>query len=199
MEIKDPRYKPDDYVVNGQGDKGFVVRVRDYNFDDNEYTYIVKLDEEFIGEEPFIIEFEYNLYPCKKPPKTVWDFKEGDTYYSIYGNGNVSSEKKWFDDDYENNYREIGNVFLTREEAEFEVERRRIETKMLRLGGRRKFNRGKDNYFIMYTRIEAFGYVNYQSMHEQGVIYFDSELDAINAVKTIGEDRIKKYIFGVEE
>ena len=70
---------------------------------------------------------------------------------------------------------------------------------MLRLGGRRKFNRGKDNYFIMYTRIEAFGYVNYQSMHEQGVIYFDSELDAINAVKTIGKDRIKKYIFGVEE
>ena len=99
----------------------------------------------------------------------------------------------------DSNSREIGNAFLTREEAEFEVERRKIETEMLRLGGRRKFNRGKDNYFIMYTRIEGLDYVNYHSMHEQGVIYFDSELDAINAVKTIGKDRIKKYIFGVEE
>lgn len=95
----------------------------------------------------------------------------------------------------DNDFRKIGNIFLTKEEAEFEIERRKIETEMIRLGGRRKFNRGKDNYFIMYTRIEGLDYVNYQSMHEQGVIYFDSELDAINAVKTIGKDRIKKYIF----
>lgn len=196
MEIREPRYKVGD-KMNFTNHPGIfeVVEMINFNFCINDYFYKVKHMD--FGE--IFITNEAKLEPYVEKPKTVWDLKEGDTYYSIYGNGNVSSEKKWFDDDYENNYREIGNVFLTREEAEFEVERRRIETKMLRLGGRRKFNRGKDNYFIMYTRIEAFGYVNYQSMHEQGVIYFDSELDAINAVKTIGEDRIKKYIFGVEE
>ncbi|MGN8807776.1 hypothetical protein ACTNED_00690 [Absicoccus porci] len=197
MEIKDPMYKPDDYVVNRQGDKGQVVRVRDYNFDDNEYTYIVKLDEEFIGEEPFIIEFEYNLEPCQEPPKTVWDLEEGDTYYSIYGNGNVSSEEKWFDNDYENNYREIGNVFITREEAEFEAERRKIETEMLRLGGRRNFKFDGDNYGIFYC--EGINVVLFHLAMYQGIIYFDTRKEAEDAIEHIGKDRIKKYIFGVNE
>ena len=196
MEIRDPMYKPNDYVVNGQGIKGFVVRVENYNFDDNEYTYIVKTDETFIDEPAFISEDEYNLDPCQEPPKSVWDLKEWDKYYVISGYGEVLETTWKYNID--SNSRKIGNAFLTKEEAEFEVERRKVETEMLRLGGRRKFNRGKDNYFIMYTRIEGLDYVNYHSMHEQGVIYFDSELDAINAVKTIGKDRIEKYIFGVE-
>ena len=196
MEIREPRYKVGDKVYCKQyKSSATITGVAYYSFNKDKYFYNVEWEHDGYLDEIH----EDLLEPYIENPKSVWDLKEGDTYYSIYGNGNVSSEKKWFDDEYENNYREIGNVFLTREEAEFEVERRRIETKMLRLGGRRKFNRGKDNYFIMYTRIEAFGYVNYQSMHEQGVIYFDSELDAINAVKTIGKDRIKKYIFGVEE
>ena len=196
MEIREPRYKVGDKVYCKQYESSAIITgVSDYSFTKDKYFYNVEWEQDdYLGEI-----HEDLLEPYIEKPNSVWNLKEGDTYYSIYGNGNVSSEKKWFDDEYENNCREIGNVFLTKEEAEFEVERRRIETKMLRLGGRRKFNRGKDNYFIMYTRIEAFGYVNYQSMHEQGVIYFDSELDAINAVKTIGKDRIKKYIFGVEE
>lgn len=192
MQIKDPKFKEGQKVRDIEdGDIYTVVEINRYSFSGNEYWYELEADrKEYTYTRP-----ESKLETYIDKPKTVWDLKEGDTYYSIYGNGNVSSEKKWFDDDYENNYREIGNVFLTREEAEFEVERRRIETEMLRLGGRRKFNRGKDNYFIMYTRIEGLDYVNYHSMHEQGVIYFDSELDAINAVKTIGKDKIKKYIF----
>ena len=192
MKIKDPKFKEGQKVRDIEyGDIYTVVEIDRYSFSGNEYWYELEADrKEYTYTRP-----ESKLDPYIEKPKTVWDLKEGDTYYSIYGNGNVSSEKKWFDDDYENNYREIGNVFLTKEEAENEVERRKIETEMLRLGGRRKFNRGKDNYFIMYTRIEGLDYVNYHSMHEQGVIYFDSELDAINAVETIGKDKIKKYIF----
>lgn len=195
IELREPKYNVGD-KMNFTNHPGIfeVVEMINFNFCINDYFYKVKHMD--FGE--IFITNEANLEPYIEKPNSVWDLKEGDTYYSIYGNGNVSSEKKWFDDDYENNYRGIGNTFLTREEAEFEVERRKIETEMLRLGGRRKFNRGKDNYFIMYTRIEGLDYVNYHSMHEQGVIYFDSELDAINAVKTIGKDKIKKYIFGVE-
>lgn len=189
IEIREPKFKAGERVIDKNGDVSTVINVNHYYFDKDEYWYNIEKDET-IRLKP-----ESKLEPYIEKPNSVWDLKEGDTYYSIYGDGNVSSEKKWFDDDYENNYRKIGNVFLTKEEAEFECERRKIETEMIRLGGRRKFNRGKDNYFIMYTRIEGLDYVNYQSMHEQGVIYFDSELDAINAVKTIGKDKIKKYIF----
>lgn len=192
MEIREPKFKAGDKVYCKQYKSSAIITgVSDYSFNKDKYFYNVEWEQDDYLDEIH----EDLLEPYIEKPKTVWDLKEGDTYYSIYGDGNVSSEKKWFDDDYENNYRKIGNVFLTKEEAEFECERRKIETEMIRLGGRRKFYRGKDNYFIMYTRIEGLDYVNYQSMHEQGVIYFDSELDAINAVKTIGKDKIKKYIF----
>lgn len=196
MEIREPRYKVGDKVYCKQYESSAIITgVSDYSFAKDKYFYNVEWEcDDYLDEI-----HEDLLEPYIEKPNSVWNLKEGDTYYSIYGNGNVSSEKKWFDDDYENNYRGIGNAFLTKEEAEFEVERRKIETEMLRLGGRRKFNRGKDNYFIMYTRIEGLDYVNYHSMHEQGVIYFESEEKAKKAVETIGKDRIKKYIFGVEE
>ena len=125
--------------------------------------------------------------------------KEGDTYYSIYGNGNVSSEKKWFDDEYENNYREIGNVFLTEEEAKYEIERRMIETEMLKLGGRRKAEQGKANWFLEYRPMSGGIEILWSSYEmRQGTIYFESEEKAKKVVEIIGKDIIKKYIFGVD-
>lgn len=199
MEIKDPMYKPDDYVVNRQGDKGQVVRVRDYNFDDNEYTYIVKLDEEFIGEEPFIIEFEYNLEPCQEPPKTVWDLKKGDYYFIANINGEVY-EVHWDGMDFAKSWRDLGNCFSTKEEAEFEVERRKVETEMLRLGGRRHLKLHKENYCFCFD--SQFSSISCECFSCLGIcssIYFDSEKEALKALNTIGKDKIKKYIFGVEE
>ena len=197
MEIREPRYKVGDKVYCKQYESSAIITgVSDYSFNKDKYFYNVEWEQDDYLDEIH----EDLLEPYVEKPKSVWDLKEEDTYYSIYGNGNVSSEKKWFDDDYENNYREIGNVFLTREEAEFEVERRRIETKMIRLGGRRKTEQGKANWFFEY-RPSSGGIEILWSSYEmdQGVIYFDSEEKAKEAVEIIGKDRIKKYIFGVEE
>ena len=197
MQIREPRYKFGDKVYCKQYKSGAIITgVSDYSFNNDKYFYNVEWEcDDYLDEI-----HEDLLEPYIEKPKSVWDLKEGDTYYSIYGNGNVSSEKKWFDDDYENNYREIGNVFLTREEAEFEVERRRIETKMIRLGGKRKPEQGKANWFFEY-RPSSGGIEILWSSYEtdQGVIYFDSEEKAEEAVEIIGKDRIKKYIFRVEE
>lgn len=192
MEIRKPKFKRGDKVIDEYGNIDIVLEIRSYSFINNDYLYGVENDV----EKRVMLESKLELYIEK--PKTVWDLKKDDTYYLIDVTGDVIEANwlgYWLDYDNDKRSRKIGNCFLTREEAEFEVERRRIEAEMIRLGGRRKFNRGKDNYFIMYTRIEGLDYVNYHSMHEQGVIYFDSELDAINAVKTIGKDKIKKYIF----
>lgn len=196
IEIKEPRYKVGDKVYSKQFKSSAIITgVADYSFNKGKYFYNVEWECDGYLDEIH----EDLLEPYIEKPKTVWDLKEGETYYSIYGNGNVSSEKKWFDDDYENNYREIGNTFLTREEAEFEVERRRIETKMIRLGGKRKTEQGKANWFLEYRPAYS-GIEVLWSLYEmdQGVIYFESEEKAKKAVETIGKDRIKKYIFGVE-
>lgn len=183
MEIKENKFKRGDKVIDEYGNIYIVLEISSYSFIHNDYWYGVENDI----EKRVMLESKLELY--QEPSKTVWDLKEGDKCFFVTSAGNILD---WFWDEQPT---KIGNCFLTKEEAEFELERRKIEAEMLRLGGRRKFNRGKDNYFIMYTRIEGLDYVNYQSMHEQGVIYFDSELDAINAVKTIGKDKIKKYIF----
>lgn len=193
MEIKEPKFKVGDKVIDILNNEQLIVsEIIYYRFYDDNYLYVLNFND---GER-FGYEDELHLTPYVEKPKTVWDLEKGDTFYVIDSDGDVM-KGTWVGNRFENNCRkrEIGNIFLTKEEALFEAERRKVETEMLRLGGRRKFNRGKDNYFIMYTRIEGLDYVNYQSMHEQGVIYFDSELDAINAVKTIGKDKIKKYIF----
>ena len=192
MEIREPKFKAGDKVYCKQYKSSAIITgVSDYSFNKDKYFYNVEWEHDDYLDEIH----EDLLEPYTEKHKSVWDLKEGDTYYVIdYDVMNVRSVM-FLDDTDDINYMALGNCFLTKEEAEFELERRKIEAEMLRLGGRRKFNRGKDNYFIMYTRIEGLDYVNYQSMHEQGVIYFDSELDAINAVKTIGKDKIKKYIF----
>lgn len=190
IEIREPKYKVGDKVYCKQyKSSATITGISDYSFAKDKYFHYVEWDDGNYLDEIS----EDLLEPYIEKPKSVWDLKEGDTYYVICGYGEVLETTWRYNID--SNSRKIGNAFLTKEEAEFEVERRKVETEMLRLGGRRKFNRGKDNYFIMYTRIEGLDYVNYHSMHEQGVIYFDSELDAINAVKTIGKDKIKKYIF----
>lgn len=197
--IREPKYKFGDKVYCKQYKSSAIITgISDYSFAKDKYFYNVEWEHDDYLDEIH----EDLLEPYIEKPKSVWDLKKGDTYYLIDVTGDVIEANwlgYWLDYDNDKRSRKIGNAFLTKEEAENEVERRKIEAEMLRLGGRRKFNRGKDNYFIMYTRIEGLDYVNYHSMHEQGVIYFDSELDAINAVKTIGKDRIEKYIFGVDE
>jgi hypothetical protein len=197
MQIREPKFKFGDKVYCKQYKSSAIITgVSDYSFNTDKYFYNVEWEHDDYLDEIH----EDLLEPYIEKPKSVWDLKEGDTYYSIYGNGNVSSEKKWFDDEYENNYREIGNVFLTREEAEFEVERRKIETEMIKLGGRRKFELGKANWYLEYRPmsegIEAM-WTTYEM--RQGTIYYDSEEKAKKVVEIIGKGIIKKYLFGVEE
>ena len=193
MEIREPKFKVGDRVYcNKFKFNAVVIGIYDYSFVNDKYYYRIRYDD---GDEDEMIEDMLDLYIEK--PKTVWELQKGDKCFFINSIGSMIPVK-WDGTYCAIRNLKIGNVFLTKEEAEFEVERRKIETEMLRLGGRRKFNRGKDNYFIMYTRIDGLDYVNYQSMHEQGVIYFDSEEKAEEAVEIIGKDRIKRYIFGVE-
>lgn len=134
----------------------------------------------------------------KPKPKTVWDLIKGDRYYYINTTGGVCSFS-WVADEEDLRRRERGNVFLTEKEAKFEVERQKCEAIMLKYG-RRTFKYNKDNYLIRINNNDEKVEVGFWAIYQfQGSIYFDTKELAQKAINEIGEERLKKYIFRVEE
>lgn len=140
---------------------------------------------------------------AEQKPKSIWDLKKEDIeeYYYICSNGDIV----WadFNSCYDEKAREIGNAFLTKEEAEFELERRKTEVIM------RKYSRpfkncnpvdpDDANYCIEHNiNNNALKIGSYRSVN-LGVLYFESEEIAWKVINEIGEDRLKKYWFRVTE
>ena len=85
-------------------------------------------------------------------PKTVYELKKVDKYYYIDTFGTACSDI-WDNDEIDNGRREIGNCFLTKEDAEFEVERRKIEAILLKYGKKVKSSQNEE-YFILYDFVD---------------------------------------------
>lgn len=194
MQIREPKFKLGERVIDKDGNVITVIKFNSYHFENNEYWYDVSYDGEVI------IKKESFLKPFVEKPKTVWDLEEGEECYSLTICGNVH-HGFWDGSSSSIAIRELGELFLTKEEAEFEVERRKIETEMIRLGGRREFKNGENNYHIVCdfdTHYSIVVFNNKVDGFAPMTIYFDSAKECRNAIETIGEDRLRKYIFGVE-
>lgn len=134
----------------------------------------------------------------KPKPKTVWDLKDGNGCSYINTISNIYYDT-WNGDAWDLRVRENGNLFLTKEEAEFELERRKCEAIMLKYG-RRTFKHEKSNFLINYNSLNKMIFADSYSVTPfQGSIYFDTKELAQKAIDEIGEERLKKYIFRVEE
>lgn len=137
-------------------------------------------------------------------PKSVWDLKIGDEYYFINIWGDVEIAKIRIST--YSTYKEIvelGNAFLTREEAEHEVERRKCEAVLLKYGTRNMMSLGdgnKSKYCIYLNNFlnKIIVSDNY-CVQSQGTIYFETKELAQRAIEEVGEDRLKKYVFNVKE
>lgn len=194
MEIRKPKFNVGDKVIDNNDDIYTVAKINGYSFIGNEYFYNLKNSEKTGVKE------ESSLEPYVEKQKSVWSLQDGDTYYAINTfNGKIYKDTFCDNGFYLGKKRELCDLFLTKEEAENEVERRKIEAEMLRLGGKRKTEQGKANWYLEYRPmsggIEAL-WSSYET--DQGVIYFESEEKAKKALETIGEERFKKYIFGVD-
>ena len=198
MEIRQPKFNIGDKVIDNRDDIYTVAKINGYSFLGDEYFYNLKNSEKTGVKE------ESDLEPYVENKKSVWSLQDGDTYYAI----NTFNGKIYEDSFCDNGYylgkkRELGDLFLTKEEAESEAERRKIESKMISLGGKRKINELNSN--VVYTIQMHFGlkYVYVRSFDIKqapiGVIFFNYRKQAIKALETIGEEKIKKYIFGVDE
>lgn len=154
--------------------------------------------KDFIDEkvEQFKSELIKNIEEKEKENnKTVWDLKDGDRYYVIYPR---DIECYTFDgQDFDIEARENGNMFLTREEAKFEFERKKIEAVMRKYNV--PFEYRENNWSIYYDHgIKALG-VTYWSDNNYGVYHFKTKEIAQKVIDEVGKDRLLKYWFRVEE
>ena len=122
--------------------------------------------------------------------------KYKDFYWGVNSKGKVFCNT-WEDFKFEKDMLAIGNVYQTENEAVLAVEKLKVEAEL------RKFSRSPNvsgvHWFIVCADSEEV-YTLYTTQEiSQGTIYFESKKVAQQAVQSVGADRIKKYIFGVED
>lgn len=128
------------------------------------------------------------------PPHQRPEPKEGDMYYYISADGFVLL-RSWFGAPRDDNSRAIGNVFAAEEAAEFAVERLKVLAEMREWAGR-----WNDEFTLRYNETSGVEILtHYLPEKSYGEMRFATKEDAINCIKTVGEDRIKKYYFMISE
>lgn len=136
------------------------------------------------------------LEDIKDKPKTIWGLGINDEkeYYSIASDGEII--QFMFNDVFDKDNRDMGNAFLTKEEAELERERRKIEAIMRKYS--KPFEYDEDNWYIEYSHYSKHIGIDALYEYDCGIIYFESEEIARDVINKIGEDRLKKYWFRVK-
>ena len=121
----------------------------------------------------------------------------GDEYWRIDDKGSV--DNSLYNDYYtDNNRQSIGNFFQTEQQAEFIVEKLKVEAELRKYG--RPFKEDENNYYIELCPFDKTLSINSSDYFKtQGTVYFESMEIANESIITIGTDRIKKYIFEVED
>lgn len=121
----------------------------------------------------------------------------GDTYWYLGDTGEILYEN-WDNVSFEEDRLGIGNVFKTEDEAKFAKKKLKVEAELRKFS--RPFADGEENNHIKYSpSFDELSVLTSFSYQDQGVFYFESEEKVQQAIKSVGEDRIKKYIFGVGE
>lgn len=137
-----------------------------------------------------------------KAPKTVHDLKVWDRYYCLDAIGEAS-QSIWYDEKKDKNRLSIGNVFLTKENAEFAIERLKVIAELKKYA--KEFsdeewqNQSIVKHYIIFDYEDHVINIGYVCFTKVSDIYFESEEKAQEAIEAVGEDRVKKYYLGVKE
>lgn len=139
----------------------------------------------------------------KKPkPKSVYDLKYEETYYFLHCSGSLS-ESVWRNDNVDKNRLSVGNVFLTKEDAEFARERLNVIAELKRYAKEfsdEEWSNSTISKYVIYLGSQDYGmYITSTYSVRYPFLYFQSKEKAEEAIDAVGEERIKKYYFGVKE
>lgn len=118
--------------------------------------------------------------------------KDDQIYYYVMDMGEVD-EMKWTSDRFDLGARKIGNVFVTESAAIFAAERLKVLAEMREWAG--EWNAP---YLLLCGVAYGNVYVHWTT-NANGAIKFQTEEDAKNCIKAVGEERLKKYYFMIPE
>lgn len=152
-----------------------------------------EIKKEILEIKSKLAELEDKLEQAENMQTDQWKPNKGDRYYYISAYGEAL-HATWFNSDVDNQSLLFGNVFKTEEEAEFEVERRKILHELSELA--RPFDYESENW-CFYLNSEGLidCYEGFENQYFYGDCYFDSMKEVILAIEKIGASRIKKYLF----
>lgn len=162
---------------------GNIITLNMENFSENEREQLMKLIEKAGDQEN----------------NKVWKPKNGEKYWYI---SDIKIDYYDFQNDSTDRFLySIGNCFKTKEDAIFACEKAKVIAELKRFAeennGKLDFKIAtKRKYHIEYSACTDTILVNYIYNDVKNEIYFSSEQIARDAIKSIGEDRLKKYYFG---
>lgn len=153
---------------------------------------IKRIDEKTIELDGIVYKAE------KKDDKIQHGFEKYSRYWYILG-GKVC-EGVWTDSEKDEKLLSIGNAFHTKEEAEFALEKLKVIHELKQFAEPKNtvwdFN---ECHSVIYYNCPRKGIdYNCSIINKYFDITFATEEMARKAVEAVGEDRIKKYYFGVE-
>lgn len=142
----------------------------------------------------------------EEPKSKDWKPKKGDKYYYI-NDASFIFNYDCREDISDEAHLNIGNCFKTEKEAKHMVEKLKVIHELQKFAYENNEkeidwnNKTQYKYYLVYATEDEELYVDYAVYCKRELlnIYFTSSDIARKAIKTIGENRIKKYYFDVEE
>lgn len=166
---------------------------------EEEYDLIIALVNKY---------YENVKHKEKRKPKTkVLKPKLRDQYWYIANDRAIRAIRDtWLNTIVDNGRWALGNVFKTKEDAKFAIEKQKVKIELQRYADehnnpkKEEWDGINNHYLICYDLLlMKICIVDYASYMDGSVTYFTSSDIARDAIETVGEDRIKKYYFGMEE
>lgn len=159
----------------------------------------MKLNELIAKYGEYEVNEEELMKSLKEPVKPGrWKPKNGETYYFIRPYGAIGSFR-YSEDSSDSDWLSIGNCFQTMQDAERAVEYLKIRAELLDAGGIERT--GWDNHSDYCYTIRCLGGRVANTLGipcTANVMAFKSKYDADNAINKVGEERLLKYWFRIE-
>ena len=127
---------------------------------------------------------------------TAWTPKDGEGIYILYPDGEITFAKYFDGVKITTKRLNQGNIFPTKEAAEWEREHRKVLHEMKRYT--KEFVHGEVNYDICYDHDEERVLIDAWFSNQHTLFFFESEEKAQACIDAIGEERLKKYYLNLK-
>lgn len=137
--------------------------------------------------------------PDKEQDVKVKKPRQLEEYFYIDDDGDII-QSRWTNDSLDNGRWELGNVFFTKESAEFAREKRKVEVELERYAKEHNGTAFANRCYLIRCEEDEKRLIcdTWATAKIQGTVRFTSRDVLVDAIEAVGKDRILKYIFCVE-